>query len=250
LENCAYLFFNVYIKFEREETNSAMPHKNEKSRLSLVDKAYLEIRRRILEDRWQPGFQALEEAIALELEMSRTPVREALIRLEREGLVEILPRRGMRVVAISSTDMCEIYEVVTVLESEAAARLARMRPDAKFLHVLYNAVEAMDKALEKDDLKAWAKADEIFHTNLLKLCGNTRLAQMGMSVQDRIKRARLATLHERPVPHRSNDDHRALIDAIRSGDVEAARRIHTQHKQNAMNIVTEILKEKELNSVT
>lgn len=222
-----------------------MLHKNDKSRLSLVDKAYVEIRRRILEDNWQPGYQALEEAIARELDMSRTPVREALIRLEREGLVEIMPRRGMRVVAISSTDMCDIYEVVTVLESEAAARLARLRPDKRFLAPLNASVEAMDKALEKDNLKAWAKADEAFHANLLKLCGNARLAQMGMSVQDRIKRARLATLNERPVPYRSNDDHRALIEAIMEGDVEAARRIHTQHKQNAMQMITTILKQRE-----
>ncbi|MGI9483575.1 MAG: GntR family transcriptional regulator [Hyphomicrobiales bacterium] len=222
-----------------------MPNKNDNPRRSLVDTAYEEMRTRIFEGDWQPGYQALEEAIARDLKMSRTPVREALIRLEREGLVEILPRRGMRVVAISATDMREIYEVVTVLESEAAARIARMNPSQDYLKPLQAAVDGMEEALGKNDLSSWAKADEAFHHGLLRLSGNSRLAQMAMSVQDRIKRARLATLNDRPLPYRSNDDHRALIEAIFSGDVEAARRIHTQHKQNAMQLITGILEEKE-----
>lgn len=218
---------------------------SENPRRSLVDQAYHELRRRILDDDWQPGFQALEEAIARELGMSRTPVREALIRLEREGLVEILPRKGMQVVAISSKDMEEIYEVVTVLEAQAAAKLAKSRPNAAVLSPLQEAVDAMEAALRDDDLSAWAAADQSFHTGLLQAAGNERLAQMAMSVQDRIKRARLATLHDRPIPYRSNDDHQALLEAIKAGDVEAARRIHTQHKQNAMELITTILRAKE-----
>ena len=76
---------------------------------SLVDAAYQGIRRRILDNVWAPGFQAMEQEVALELGMSRTPVREALIRLAKEGLVEVVPRRGMRVLPVSPTDMREIY---------------------------------------------------------------------------------------------------------------------------------------------
>ncbi|MGI9371806.1 MAG: GntR family transcriptional regulator [Hyphomicrobiales bacterium] len=217
----------------------------DKPRRSLVDYAYEKIRARIFEGEWTPGYQALEEAIARDLEVSRTPVREALIRLEREGLVEILPRKGMQVIAISADDMREVYEVVAVLESEAAARIARMQPNKDYVAPLQNAVDQMEEALRKDNLMAWAKADDAFHVNLLALCGNSRLAEMGMTVQDRVKGARVATIYDRPVPHRSNDDHQALIEAMLSGDVEAARRIHTQHKLNAMNLITSILENKE-----
>ena len=222
-----------------------MSNRAERPRRSLVEYAYEKIRARIFNGEWKPGYQALEEAIARDLEVSRTPVREALIRLEREGLVEILPRKGMRIIAVSAADMREVYEVVSVLESEAAARIARMPPTKEYLRPLQDAVDAMEAALNKNDLMAWAKADEAFHVNLLALCGNSRLAEMGMTVQDRVKGARLATIYDRPPPHRSNDDHQALIRAMLNGDVEAARRIHTQHKLNAMQLITAILEEKE-----
>ena len=91
---------------------------------SLVDEAYHGIRRRILDNQWAPGFQAMEQEVALQLGMSRTPVREALIRLGKEGLVEVIPRRGMRVLPVSPNDMREIYEILTALECMAAELLA------------------------------------------------------------------------------------------------------------------------------
>ena len=72
-----------------------------KPRRSLVDQAYREIKQRLMGNLYPPNLQILEQDLAVQLGMSRTPVREALIRLEREGLVEIIPRRGMRVVPIS-----------------------------------------------------------------------------------------------------------------------------------------------------
>ena len=74
---------------------------------SLVDVAYDKIRRRILDNIWPPGYRALEQEAALALGMSRTPVREALIRLQNEGLVELVPRHGMRVLPVSADDMRE-----------------------------------------------------------------------------------------------------------------------------------------------
>jgi DNA-binding transcriptional MocR family regulator len=94
----------------------------------MVDAAYKEMHRRILDNVWAPGHQALEQEIALQLGMSRTPVREALIRLANEGLVEVIPRRGMRVLPVSPTDMKEIYEILGALESAAAEMLAARKP--------------------------------------------------------------------------------------------------------------------------
>ena len=83
---------------------------------SLVDAAYREIRQRILDNVWPPGHRALEQEVALALGMSRTPVREALMRLAAEGLVEVIPRHGMRVLPVSPADMQEIYQILTALE--------------------------------------------------------------------------------------------------------------------------------------
>ena len=95
---------------------------------SMVVAAYDLIKERILKNEYEPGFQALEPEIAQELGMSRTPVREALIRLSNEGLVEVIPRRGFRVVPLSPADMREIYQVLTALESMAAEVLAKRKP--------------------------------------------------------------------------------------------------------------------------
>src|SRR5512141_1326949 len=87
---------------------------------SLVDIAYQTMRARILDNQWAPGYRALEQELAQELGMSRTPVREALIRLQKEGLVEVVPRHGMRVLPVSAADMRDIYEMLTALEPMAA----------------------------------------------------------------------------------------------------------------------------------
>ena len=139
---------------------------------SLVDAAYAQIRQRILDNVWPPGHRALEQEVALALGMSRTPVREALMRLRNEGLVEVIPRHGMRVLPVSPTDMREIYQILTALECMAAELLAQRKPSDAELKPLVDASKAMDKALKADDLDAWAAADERFHAHFIELAGN------------------------------------------------------------------------------
>ncbi len=201
---------------------------------TLVARAHGEIKRRILGNVFQPNQQVLEQDLAAELGMSRTPLREALIRLEQEGLVEILPRRGMRVLPISAGDMAEIYELLTALEARAAERLAERKPTSKSLAPLTRALERMEAALEAGNLKAWARADDQFHRHLVSLAGNRRLAEIARTVFDQAHRARMATLHLRPWPRQSNKDHRALIRAILKGDARRAREIHARHRHRAM----------------
>ena len=215
-------------------------------RASLVDQAYREIKQRILDNSYRPNLQVLEQDLALRLGMSRTPVREALIRLEKEGLVEILPRRGMRVVPIAPEDMREIYEVLTCLEARAAERLAEQRPSREDLQPLFEAVEQMERSLERGDLEAWAQADEEFHRLLLELCGNRRLAAMALTVFDQVHRARMVTLRLRPKPRQSSRDHRAVLDAILKGDSRKAYEIHHRHRFKAMELLTDILKRADL----
>jgi DNA-binding GntR family transcriptional regulator len=131
-----------------------------------VDVAYEQIRRRILDNVWPPSHRALEQEVALALGMSRTPVREALVRLQNDGLVEVVPRHGMRVLPVSPTDMREIYEILTALECMAAELLARRTPGEDELQPLVDATKAMDKALKADDLDAWATAIDRFNPHL------------------------------------------------------------------------------------
>lgn len=218
-----------------------MTAKTERSPGSLVDAAYAEIRRRILDNLWPPGHQALEQALALELGMSRTPVREALIRLANEGLVEVVPRHGMRVLPVSASDMQEIYEILTSLEAMAAELVARRKPSPAELAPLEKASCDMDKALEKDDLDAWAEADERYHRHLIELCGNRKLAGIVTNYWDRAHRARMFTLRLRPKPVSSTREHLAVVEAIRRGDAVAARELHRAHRERGSRELTDIL---------
>ena len=200
---------------------------------SLVDAAHEQIRRRILDNVWPPGHRALEQEVALALGMSRTPVREALVRLQAEGLVEVVPRHGMRVLPVSPNDMREIYQVLTALECTAAELLARRKPTAAELQPLVQATQAMDDALAADDLDAWAKADEAFHALLLDLAGNRHLQATVMNHWDRAHRARLFTLRLRPKPINSTQEHMHMVDRLLAGDAEGVATVIRAHRERA-----------------
>ena len=117
------------------------------AKTSRVDDAHARIKDEILANRMPPGLQATEPEIAAELGMSRTPVREALIRLEAEGLVQLRPRHGAHVLPIEPDDMREIYEILTALEPEAAASLAARRPTPEQLAPMAAATAASHTAL-------------------------------------------------------------------------------------------------------
>lgn len=200
---------------------------------SLVDAAYAQIRQHIFDNVWPPGHRALEQEIALALGMSRTPVREALMRLSSDGLVEIIPRHGMRVLPVSSTDMLEIYQILTALECMATELLARRQPSAGDLKPLVDATRAMDKALKAEDLDAWAAADERFHAQLLELAGNRQLQATVMNYWDRAHRARMFSLRLRPKPVNSTKEHRQMVDRMLAGDAEGAAKVTRAHRERA-----------------
>ena len=198
-----------------------------------MENAYAAIRRRILDNVYPPGHQALEGDLADELAISRTPVREALIRLANEGLVEVIPRHGMRVLPVSPLDMREIYVVLTALESAAAELLAERRPVDAELKPLVDATNDMTLALDAEDLDAWAAADERFHQRLVELAGNRTLIDAVARLADRVHRARMFTLRLRPKPTHSTREHTALLERIRAGDAAGAVEVNRVHRQRA-----------------
>jgi DNA-binding GntR family transcriptional regulator len=217
------------------------PGSAELHRLPQTLRAYRELRRRILDNEMPPNAQYLEQELADSLGMSRTPVREALIRLSEERLVEIRPRHGARVLPVSVDDMREIYEVMTELEALAARKLAEGGLSKEEIRLLDEAVEDMDSALGEGDLHAWARSDEVFHALLVDLTGNSRLSQVVATFRDQAHRARMQTLRLRPRPVDSNRDHAAVVAAIRKRDGETAASTHRQHRQKAGAMLLRLL---------
>lgn len=195
----------------------------------------------ILENRLASGSNHLEGELAALLGMSRTPIREATLILEAQGLVEVKPRHGVRIVSLSPEDMAEIYDILTELESLSAALAAEKNlPNSEF-KIAEKAIKEMDIALERDDRVAWTAADDTFHAELVRLGGNNRIANIVGMYNDQVKRARLITLNLRPKPVKSNEDHRSVLDAIKRGDSKSARQLHTEHRVQAKNMIVAIL---------
>ncbi len=196
-----------------------------------------------------PDAQYLEQELANALNMSRTPVREALIRLSEERLVEVRPRHGARVIPVSVDDMREIYELLTELESMAARRVAERGLKPADLTRLEFAVAQMDAALERDDLAAWARGDETFHALLVDLAGNSRLSEVVAMFRDQAHRARMQTLRLRPKPVDSNRDHAAVVAAIRRRDGETAAGVHRRHRQQAGAMLLKLLAQRGMDGI-
>ncbi len=210
-------------------------------KLTMAERAYRAIKHRILENQFPAGTIMLEQELAALLEMSRTPVREAMVRLAREGMIDIRPRHGMRVLPVSADDMREIYEILTALESEVAGQIAGDGATPTRISDLRESVTQMDRALEADDLDAWARADDRFHRLILGSCRNNRLKAIIEQFWDQSHRVRMLTLRLRPKPSGSNADHRLLVDAIERRDPETARRIHHEHRAKSGRMLVDLL---------
>lgn len=238
------------LKTARKPTgNAKVSPEREPSRQSFTELAYNEIRRQILDSEMPAGFQITEQDLAERMQISRTPTREALLRLASEGLIEIWPRHGMRVKHISVDDLREIYEVLTALESAAAGLAARRTVPEDILVRMRNSILDMDAALARDDLKAWAQSDENFHRLLAEASGNKRLAEIVDTYFGQAHRLRMMTLRLRPKPSNSNRDHEMVVDAIAAHDAQAAERIHRQHREESGRMLIALLAKHGINSL-
>lgn len=211
------------------------------SKVPIAEKAYIELKRLILENELPAGHQLMEGEVAELLGISRTPAREAMKKLESKGLVEIRPRHGMKVKPISLSDMAEIYALLIGLESTAAWQAASRDHSNKDIQALRDTVLQMDIALAAEDLDAWAQADSNFHKKLVEMSGNQRLIELVEKFVDQSYRVRKMTLRLRPMPAQSNEDHTKVVDAIEAKQADEARHIHRIHRENAGRLLVDLL---------
>lgn len=190
---------------------------------TLADRVYREIRNRILYREWGDGHHALEQEIAEELGASRTPVRLALSRLQSDGLIEVIPRHGIRVLPMSPREVCETYQIFTRLESLAVELAAARHPSNNEFGPLEQANQRMEVAHAEGDVETWTRADEEFHYHLVGLSRNRILIEVHQNFWGRALRARLTMLSLISPPTRSTGEHARLLEAIREGDAKLAR---------------------------
>lgn len=207
----------------------------------LPQRAYLALRQSIRTLRLAPGQMVREREVVEALGMSRTPVREALVRLETEGWVQIIPRHGFLINSLAADDLQQMYEIVEGLDGMASA-LATTRNTAETLSSLEAVLQQQLEALERNDLIAWAELDDAFHLQIVKLSGNVRLCDLVENYNDQLYRARLYTINLRPRPTRSVEEHQHIFEAMRVGDAEGARMRMQDHRRRARGEILQVIR--------
>ncbi|KQT83395.1 GntR family transcriptional regulator [Aurantimonas sp. Leaf443] len=211
-------------------------------KVSARERAYRKLKFRILEGELPPGTTLLESEVAALLSMSRTPIREALIRLEEEELVAIRPRHGVTIRHQSPDDLQEIYEVFSALEV-AAARLAAERGLSEAeRRDLEELMAAMEAATQEGAIERWSTLDDRFHAAIVAACGNRRLQATLRLYWDQQYRARMAIVPLRPSPRTSDCEHRAIVAAILAQDAATAEALHRAHRLRADRMALALLR--------
>ena len=194
----------------------------------LRDVAYEKLRDAITYGELLPATPLSEVQLAKEMEISRTPIREALQQLEREGLVQIIPGRAVSVAAPSMKEVMDVVHMRYVLEPELA-RLATKSVTEEMKRTLADTVEQMMIAVEQEDRVAWSKLDTLFHEVLSEACPNKLLSKQAMQMRNRVhymindpqtdlKRVKACTL-----------EHKAIADEIIAGNPEKAEQAMREH---------------------
>jgi len=186
-----------------------------------------------------PGERLMEIQLAEEMGVSRTPVREAIRKLELEGFVVMIPRKGAYVAGVSFKDVKDVFEIRAALEGLAAGLAAEK--------VTQEEVEQMERALhyerEPDSLEEMVQSDTDFHALLYKASRNERLISILANLREQIQRFRTTSLAVPGRPKTAIQEHRAMVDAIARHDVEDAQSLAAAHIENAANIMYEALRE-------
>jgi DNA-binding GntR family transcriptional regulator len=205
-----------------------LPHRILREARSLADQATEQIRGHIVKGDYQLGEALSETTLAAELGVSKTPIREALLRLKTEGLVDIQPQRGTFVFSMGTAEVRALSEFRDVLE--CAALSIAMRKDATALGAdLTRTVADMEGALQQPDAGAYREHDSDFHDCIIRCCGNPYLADAYAPVAFRVQTLRNLLSRDPALNARSLTEHMAIARAVASGEEEKAIRLLRAH---------------------
>lgn len=209
--------------------------------LPLRDVVFNTLRRAILRGELKPGERLMEIQLANKLGVSRTPIREAIRKLELEGLVLMIPRKGAEVAEITEKNLRDVLEVRCALE-ELAVQLACDRIDRIKLKELHAAAEYFREILDSDDITAIGEADEAFHDVIFAATENERLIQLLNNLREQMYRYRIEYLKKKECHPQLLQEHAAIIKAIEDRDKGKATEITTQHIENQADTVVDTLR--------
>ena len=210
--------------------------------LPLRDVVFNTLRQAIITGEFAPGERLMEISLANRLGVSRTPVREAIRKLELEGLVIMIPRKGAQVAKITEKNLKDVIEIRTVLE-EFAAVLACERIDQNGIRDLRQAHEDFIRSVENGDILDIVDKDETFHDTIFRATNNDRLISIINNLREQFYRYRMEYVKD--IRQRSNlvEEHRELLNAITNRDSVKAKELMRTHLLNQQQEVINNIQE-------
>jgi len=203
-----------------------------KEPVSIRQKVYAAIRDRVLDGTFPPGERLVESRIAKEVKTSRTPVREALHLLEKEGLLESVPRAGYQVKPLHWEEVEEICAIRAVNETLAAQwAMKQMTPEV--ILALENNLNRAEYEVTHDDPRAFVNRDAEFHEILATASGSERLFELCQLLRKHMLRYRTESLYLPETALRAIQGHRRILECIRSGDVQAVGKAIRDHLEQS-----------------
>ncbi|MDO4307680.1 MAG: GntR family transcriptional regulator [Eubacteriales bacterium] len=199
--------------------------------LPLRDVVFNTLRQAILKGELKPGERLMEIALADRLGVSRTPIREALRKLELEGLVVMIPRRGAQVADITEKDLNDVLEVRIALENLAIEKACKRMTDEQIEQLLAAAKE-FEKTTTEGNLVHLAEADVAFHDVIYRAADNVTLNQVQNNLREQIYRYRVEYLKDEEMRNQLVKEHEMLYEAMKERDVKKAQEISFRHIEN------------------
>ena len=205
-------------------------------RAALSAQALDRLREMIVEGQLAPGMRVVESALCAELDISRTPLREALKLLAAEGLVELLPHRGARIARFTAAEALELFEVIAGLES-LAADLAARRMTERDLEQLEELHARMIRHYARRRRHDYFQLNSRIHVLIIRLSGNSVLAETHARLMARAGRGRYMAILSPERWHEAVAEHEALMAALRARDAAGAAAIWRQHLRRTGEVV-------------
>jgi DNA-binding GntR family transcriptional regulator len=203
--------------------------------------AYEEIKRQIIELDLAPGSVFTEADMAARLGLSKTPAREALARLNGEGLIHVVPRSGYRVAPVTLKMARDLFDLRAVLEAEALARAASKPIDIDVLRELETLRATTYRPADRESVRSFLKANTAFHVGLARAGGNDAIAEVLERVFNQLQRlfhlGVMLSSRADEVVH----EHHEMLDAVMRGDPDLAREVARTQVANARRVILNAL---------
>lgn len=197
-------------------------------RKSLGEHVFERLKQAIVDGEMEAGSRITENQIAGAMKISRTPVREAIHKLDRTGFLERLPSGGFTVVKLTREGIEEVFGIRSVLESYAAS-LAAIKHEEDELKPLEDKLKEYRSCLEKGELDALNEINTEFHDTLYALSRSTRLIKMIGDLKDQIARFRQILLEDEKMAKISDRDHNRMLEAIKKRDPDKVEKLVKEH---------------------